>query len=301
MRYLLRVAPFMLPHMRDRPLTLIRQPAGVAGRRFVHFHYEQPLPSFVDTIDIYSDKVGKAEQYLICNNVATLVWLAHVGSLEFHIWHSRANAAPDAKGASTDYASSLDALERSLLSFPDYIVCDLDPYIYSGQEVAGAQPEFNSEAWARCKEIAFALKDALDGMKLHALVKTSGRTGLHVLIPVKRTINYEAARAIAHTLGQHLLRQFPRLITLDPRVAKRAGKIFFDHGMNARVKTLVAPYSPRGVPGAPVAMPLTWAALKTASPSDYTMANVADLLEKRGDLWRDILSEKQDIARSIAA
>jgi bifunctional non-homologous end joining protein LigD len=300
LRYLLRAAPYMLPHLRDRPLTLIRQPAGIHGRRFVHFHYEQPLPAYVETVSIYSEKARRAEQYLMCNNVPTLLWLAHVGSLEFHAWHSRATAPPDANDTSTEAAGSLEALERSTLNLPDYIVCDLDPYIYSGQEATGAQPEFNMAAWNRCKDVAFELKALLDPMRLQSLVKTSGKTGLHVLVPVVRTIPYSAARAFAETLGRHLMRVRPDTITMDQRVAKRTGKIFFDSGMNARVKTLISPYSARGVAGAPVAMPLEWAELERAKPLDYTIRNVPEILQTRGDLWGDILERKQDLQRVLA-
>jgi bifunctional non-homologous end joining protein LigD len=298
-RYLLRVAPFMLPHVRDRPLTLIRQPGGVNSRRFVHFHYEQPLPPFVETIDIWSEKARTAERYLLCNNAATLVWLAHVGSLEIHPWHSRAHEGPDAKGAGMDYAASLAGLEASVLNRPDFLVCDLDPYVYSGAEAAGAQPEFNDRAWQHAKEVALALRSLLDAMGVQAVVKTSGKTGLHVLVPIARTLGYDATRAMAFTIGRHLARQLPDLVTLDQKVAGRAGKIFFDYGMNARVKTLIAPYSARGVAGAPVAMPIDWSDLPDAAPLDYTMANVPDLLDARGDPWADVLAQKQDLVRII--
>jgi bifunctional non-homologous end joining protein LigD len=301
LRYLLQVAPYILSHLRDRPLTLVRQPEGITGRRFVHFHYEQRLPAFVETVAIYSEKVRKAEQYLLCNNVSTLLWLAHVGSLEFHGWHSRIKASAHARDRNTDHASSLRALEESVLNYPDYIVCDLDPYIYAGRQPLGAQPEFNTDAWRHCKVVAFALKDLLDSMNIDSLVKTSGKTGLHVLIPISRTIPFPAARAFAHTLGRHLMRTQPATITMDQRVATRTGKIFFDAGMNARVKTLVAPYSTRGIHGAPVAMPLTWAELERASPLDYTISNVPNLLARRGDRWSGILEQKQDIQRALAS
>src|SRR5207245_2773412 len=123
------------------------QPEGVAGRRFVQFHWEQSLPPFVESVAIYSERNGVAEDYLVCNNVPTLLWLAHVGCLELHPWHSRAKPDPDAKNAGGDYRSSLASLEASALNRPDYIVLDIDPYIYSGSEREGAQPEFNLEAF----------------------------------------------------------------------------------------------------------------------------------------------------------
>ena len=296
--YLLELAPHLLAHLRDRPLTLVRQPAGVTGRRFVHFHYEQPLPGFVETIDIHSEKSGGPRQFLLCNNAATLVWLAHVGCLEFHGWHSRADPT-DAQEAGSDYASSLAALERSALEFPDYIVCDLDPFIYAGSEAAGASPEFSRAAFGRCKEAALALKSVLDAMGLRSIVKLSGKTGLHVLVPIKRTIRYGAARGIATELGRHLMALEPKLITMEQPVARRGGRIFFDAGMNARVKTLAAPYSVRGIPGAPVAMPIRWGDLAGLTPLDYTMASVPRIVGRRGDIWSGI--GKQDIAAVLGA
>jgi bifunctional non-homologous end joining protein LigD len=300
MRYLLRMADRMLPHVQDRPLTLIRQPEGVTGRRFVQFHWEQSLPAFVDTVSIYSERNQVPEDYLVCNNVPTLLWLAHVGCLELHPWHSRAKPGPDAKNAGGDYASSLGSFEASALNRPDYIVLDIDPYIYSGSEREGAQPEFNIAAFEKGKELAFIVKRLLDRMGLTSLVKTSGKTGLHVLIPIARTLTYGAARAFADTLGRHVMREHSDLVTMDQKVGKRTGKIFFDANMNARVKTLAAPYSVRGIPGAPVAMPVEWSELERVTPLEFTMSNVADIVDERGDPWRDFFSEQQDIERVLA-
>jgi bifunctional non-homologous end joining protein LigD len=299
-RYLLRVADHILPHVEDRPLTLIRQPEGVSGRRFIQFHWAQSLPSFVDTVSIYSERNAIAEDYLVCNNVPTLLWLAHVGCLELHPWHSRAKPGPDAKNAGDDYGSSLASLEDSALNRPDYIVLDIDPYIYSGSERAGAQPEFNLAAFEKGKEVAFIVKRLLDDMRLTSLVKTSGKTGLHVLIPIARTLTYSASRAFADTLGRHVTREHPDLITMDQKVGKRTGKIFFDANMNARVKTLAAPYSVRGVPGAPVAMPVKWSELERVTPLDFTMGNAAEIVGRRGDLWREFFREQQDLERVLA-
>jgi bifunctional non-homologous end joining protein LigD len=271
----------------------------VSGKRFVQFHWEAWLPSFVDTVQIYSERNDVAEEYLLCNNVPTLLWLAHVGCLELHPWHSRTCAGADAQKAGTDYGSSLSALEASALNRPDYIVLDIDPYIYSGAEPHGGQPEFNLAAFEKGKQVAFRVKELLDQMSLTSLVKTSGKTGLHVLIPITRKLTYSTARAFADTLGRHLMREHPELITMDQKTSKRTGKIFFDANMNARVKTLVAPYSVRGLAGAPVAMPLEWSALAKATPLDYTLANAADILDKRGDLWADFFEQQQDLERAL--
>jgi bifunctional non-homologous end joining protein LigD len=298
-RYLLHAGPYMLPHLEDRPLTLIRMPSGVGGRRFVQFHWEQRLPEFVQTISIWSEKQRVAEDFLLCNNMATLLWLAHVGTLEIHVWHSRANTAPDAPDASTDYTSSAKAVQQSILNYPDYLVFDVDPYIYSGAEAQGGQPEFNEAAFEKGKEVAFHVKALLDRTGLESFVKTSGKTGLHVLVPVVRTVRYDAARAFAETIAKHLVATHPDLVTIDWNTTRRTGKVFLDYAMNVRVKTLSAPYSVRAVAGAPVSMPLTWKEVEKAHPLDYTLANVPARLARKGDLWRGIVEAKQDLAEVL--
>jgi bifunctional non-homologous end joining protein LigD len=299
--HLLRVGPYMLPHVKERPLTLIRMPDGITGRRFVHFHYEQQLPAFVESVSIFSEKRKRAEEFLLCNNMPTALWLAHVGALELHVWHSRVNPAPDARHAGTDFASSLASLRASSLNRPDYIVFDIDPYIYSGAEKGGAQPEFNPPGFERGKRVAFWLKALLDAMNIRSIVKTSGKTGLHVLVPVVRTLDYDAARELAAAISRHLTREHAEDVTIDWNVTRRTGKIFMDYRMNVRVKTLSAPYSVRAVPGAPVSMPLTWEELEWAQPHDFTIANVGTLLEKRGDIWSDLRPVRQDLAKVLAA
>ena len=132
----------------------------------MHFHYEQPLPRVRRDGRHLFRKAGKAEPYLLCNNAATLVWLAHIGCLEIHPWHSRARRGADAKGAGTDYATSLAALEASVLNRPDFVVCDLDPYLYAGTEAPGHQPEFNAEGVDALLEVALIAEGALDTMGL---------------------------------------------------------------------------------------------------------------------------------------
>ncbi|MDP2031238.1 MAG: DNA ligase D [Thiobacillus sp.] len=301
LRYLAQVSPYFLPHLADRPLTMVRMPEGIAGERFFQKHWEPPLPEFAESVTVFSESRDERHAYLLCNNLPTLLWLGQSGTLEFHVWHSRAQAGADAAGHDTDYASSAAALERSVLNYPDYLVFDLDPYLYSGKEAAGAEPEYSVAAFEKDKETAFWLRELLQAMGLVPLVKTSGKTGLHVFVPIERTLDFATARGIAGLVGRHLLRQHPKLITMDWSIAKRTGKIFFDYTMNTRTKTLAAAYSPRGLPGAPVSMPLTWEALQTAQPLDYSLANVAQRLAQSGDPWRDALARKQSLERTLGA
>ncbi len=300
LRYFAQVSPFILPHLADRPLTMIRMPNGIHGQRFFQKHWEQERPPFVETITVFSGHKDESHDYLLCNNFPTLLWLAQSGTLEFHVWHSRAKPGPDAASKSTDYAASLAALENSVLNYPDYVLFDIDPYIYSGKEAPGEEPELNTVAFEKGKEVAFRLRELLAGMSLEAIVKTSGKTGLHVFVPIRRTIDFDAARQVSEMVGRHLLRLHPKDITLEWSVPRRKGKIFMDYNMNVRGKTLNVAYSPRGAPGAPVSMPLTWEELAGAHPLDFRITNVAQRLAESGDRWRDALGRKQSLERALA-
>ncbi|HVH83693.1 MAG TPA: hypothetical protein VM713_05175, partial [Steroidobacteraceae bacterium] len=299
LRYLARVGRFMLPHLADRPLTMIRMPEGINGERFFQKHWEQPLPEFVETVTVFSETKDDQHRYLLANNLPTLIWLGQIGTLEFHVWHSRARPGPDTPKASTDYASSLAALQASVLNFPDYLIFDIDPYIYSGKEAKGAEPELNKKGFAVGKRVAFWLRALLREMGLEAVIKTSGKTGLHMFVPIERTVTFDEARHICETVGRHVLRAHPKDITMDWAIEKRTGKIFIDYNMNVRGKTLNVAYSPRGVPGTPVSMPLTWEELEAAEPMDFTLNNVPARLEKRGDRWHDVLELKQSLTKAF--
>ncbi len=299
-RYLAGVSRYMLPHLADRPLTMIRMPEGIGGERFFQKHWEQTLPEFVETITVFSEHKDDRHDYILANNLPTLLWLGQVGTLEFHVWHSRAKVAADSLSKETDYSSSLEALERSVLNYPDYLVFDIDPYIYSGKEPKGAEPELNKKGFAMGRKVAFWIHALLKEMSLRALVKTSGKTGLHVFVPIERIVTFDEARQICEMVGRHVLREHPKDITMEWAVIKRTGKIFIDYNMNVRGKTLNVAYSPRGVPGAPVSMPLTWEELEAAEPMDFTMQNVLGRLERTGDRWHDALSAKQSLAKAFA-
>jgi bifunctional non-homologous end joining protein LigD len=299
LRYFAQVSPYMLPHLADRPLTMIRMPAGIGQQRFFQKHWDAGKPPFAEEITVFSGSNAESGDYLLCNNLPTLLWLAQNGTLEFHVWHSRAATGADSPVEATDYASSTQSLEESILNYPDYVVFDIDPYIYSGQEKKGEEPELNTIAFEKGKEVAFRLRELLLGMKLEPIVKTSGKTGLHVFVPIRRTLDFDAARHVSELVGRHLLRQHPKDITLEWSVPKRTGKIFMDYNMNVRGKTLNVAYSPRGAAGAPVSMPLTWDELARAHPLDFRITNVPARLAKAGDRWADALTRKQSLEAAL--
>jgi bifunctional non-homologous end joining protein LigD len=301
LRYLARVSGAMLPHLEDRPLTMIRMPEGIHGQRFFQKHWTQARPEFVEAIAVFSGHKDESHEYLLCNNLPTLLWLAQSGTLEFHVWHSRAKFDIDAASKETDYASSLESLEASVLNYPDYVVFDIDPYIYSGKEKAGDEPELNTVAFEKGKEVAFRLRELLNSMSLEPIVKTSGKTGLHVFLPIRRTIDFDAAREVSERVGRHLMRLHPKDITLEWSVPKRTGKIFMDYNMNVRGKTLNVAYSPRGSPGAPVSMPLTWEELAKAHPLDFRITNAMEFLAGSEDRWLDVLKRKQNLENAVSS
>jgi bifunctional non-homologous end joining protein LigD len=297
--YLAKVSPYLLAHLRDRPLTLLRFPDGIEGQRFYQKHWEQPLPPFVETVRLFSEHNEGDQEYLLCNNLATLLWLGQVATLEFHPWLSRIDPRPDAEELSIEFTGSLEAIERSVLNYPDFIVFDLDPFIYSGREAPGAEPELNREAFARTREAAWWLKELLDSLSLPSFVKTTGKTGLHVYVPIVRRLDFDAARAACETIGRFLVRAHPAEVTMEWAVERRARKVFVDYAQNVRGKTLASVYSPRALAGAPVSMPVRWDELDRVYPTDFTIETAPDRLRERGDLWAGILDAKRDLLAAL--
>jgi bifunctional non-homologous end joining protein LigD len=300
-RYYVEVAPWLLPHLKDRPLTLTRYPNGIDSGLFYQKHYSQPIPSFVDTLQIWSSQNEGDGTYIMCNNLATLVWLEQLADLEIHAWMSRLDPEPDARGRPIIAAGSEAIIDASVLNYPDFIVFDLDPYIYAGHEKKGAEPEFNRHGWEKTVEIALALKDLLDQVRLSSYVKTTGKTGIHVYAPILRSFDYDEVRAATQTIGRYLLQHHPRDITMDWDTSKRTGKVFFDHNQNTRGKTLAAQYSLRPTAWAGVSTPVAWSELAHLDPQALDITAVPARLKERGDPWSDILARKNDLSVLLGA
>ncbi|MEX1253932.1 MAG: DNA ligase D [Dehalococcoidia bacterium] len=293
--YLAQAGPYALPHLRDRPVTLVRYPNGIAGKHFYQKHWDQPKPDFVETVTLFSSHNEGDQEYLLCNNLPTLIWLGQLADLELHAVLARVDPEPDGHHLTTDFAGSLENTEGSLLNYPDFILFDLDPYIYSGREAKGDEPELNKQGFAKACELALSLKDVLDSLSLASFVKTSGATGLHIYVPITRQLSYSEVRAACETVGRFLVQGRPKEVTMEWSVDKRTGKIFLDYNQNVRGKTIAAVYSPRAKPWAGVSTPLRWDELGRVYPTDLTIRTVPDRLAKTGDLWAHILDAKQDL------
>jgi bifunctional non-homologous end joining protein LigD len=298
LRYMTRVSPWLLPHLAGRPLFVTRYPEGVTGKSFYQKHWDNP-PDFVRTVSIYSSHNEGDGEYVIAQNLPTLLWLSQMAGLELHPWFSRVDGGRDARGKGRTFAGSEETLDRSVLNYPDFVVFDLDPYQYSGKEGKGEEPELHREAFKRTRELAFQLKELLAGLGLETFVKTSGRTGLHLYLPILRKFDYDTVRNIAETIGRHAQQLWPKDVTLEWSVERRTGKIFFDYNQNVRGKSLASIFSPRRHPLGTVSMPLPWEELEQAYPTDFTLHTAPALLEQRGDPWADILAAKQDLGAML--
>jgi bifunctional non-homologous end joining protein LigD len=233
----------------------------------------------------------------MCNNLATLLWRAQMGTLVIHPWYSRAELEPDALDLPLLAHGSDEIVDASVLNYPDFLVFDLDPYQYSGKEAAGAEPELHKVGFAGARQVALWLKELLDSMQLPSYVKTTGKTGLHIFVPIVRNMPYEQTHALCQALSQHLATAHPELVTVEWAVVKRRGKVFADYNQNVRSKTLASLLSPRAMPEAAVSMPVTWDELETGKiyPTQFTVRTALERLERVGDPWANILESKVDV------
>ena len=296
-KYYDSISSYLLPHLKDRPLSLSRYPDGIKGKSFYHKNWDQKnKPPSVQTVKIYSEsRGGNNINYIICNNKETLLWLANLGCIEMHPWYSRIK--------DFELCQKRDDIlyeEKCGLNFPDYIIFDLDPYIYSGQEDKGQEPEYNQKGFSAAVGVAYHLKDLLDELRIESYIKTSGKTGLHIFLPIANLYSYEQTRSFAEVVGKILLRRYPEKITMEWDTTKRKGKVFFDHNQNARGKTIASVFSARPTESATVSMPIKWDNLSNVLPTDYTILNVPDIINKKSaNPWSSMLEKKQDLNKIL--
>lgn len=264
-RYYEHIADRILPHLENRPLTLVRCPEGQEAGCFYQKHVTEQVAPAVDRIEI-QEKDGSA-CYMIANSLTAVISLVQMGVLEFHTW-----------GAS-----------RSRLDRPDRIILDLDP-----------DPDLS---WKKVIEGAQLTKTLLDSLGLVSFVKTTGGKGVHVVIPLQRTKGWEEVKIFSKKVAEHLAHVVPSLFTANMAKRTRRGKIYIDYLRNAYGATAVAAYSTRARPGAPISVPLAWDELsREVSPHRFTIQNIQDRLRQlRQDPWIDYVKVKQHISSHMTA
>lgn len=293
-QYYETMSDWILPHLKDRPLSLSRYPNGIEGKYFYQKDWDQKKPAFVQIAKVHSEHRNSSINYILCNNRETLLWIANLGCIEMHPWYSRINEFDSCDSTSLLYE------EKCGLNFPDFILFDLDPYIYSGKEKKGDEPEYNISAFKATVEVAHQLKDILKELKINSYVKTSGKSGLHIYVPIINRYPYEQTRKFAKIMAKIMVSKLPDKVTIEWNTSKRKGKVFFDYNQNSRGKTIASVYSLRPNPSATVSMPVGWSNLDSILPTDFTISNVPQLVVKKADVWSGVLTEKQNINEIIA-
>ncbi len=284
--FLTKLSPFILPQLTNRPLTCIRATDGVHKKHFYQKHWSYSLPEFVDTVVVTTEDLSEEPvEHVVCNNLAALLYFAQHSVVEFHCMSSRIELVPD-----LEHLSTCDS--QYLLNYPDYIVFDLD--FHTGGRGA-KNPTIGSEDFKKVCEVAFKLREICESMSLTASVKTSGRTGLHIMIPIIRNLEFDIVRNMAETIGRFLIAQHKDGLTQIPTVAKNSGKILIDHSPNARGKTVAAAYTPRATSEASVSTPVSWDELASVSATSYTIHNLIQRLSGTGDIWSDLCGQKRDL------
>ena len=300
--YYHRIAPHILPHLEDRPLSLRRFPDGIHGKDF--FQKDVPdAPAFVRTERIWSDQGDRDIRAIVGADEAELLWLAQMGCIEMHAWFSRVTPVrrrADVRPA-TSFSGSEDAIAQSVLNYPDFVVFDIDPFLFppgTGPTLRHGEhdPDYSRRGFEAARQAALWLGESLEALGLRAFTKTSGKTGLHVFVPIVRRYTYAQTHAFAKTMTTWLVQRHPKELTTAWGVEERVGKVFLDYNQNARGKTLASIYSLRPVPGATVSVPVTWAEVRAGfDPLDWTITTVFDRLARVGDLWADILKAAQSL------
>ena len=250
----LDVADCALPHLRRRPFHMVRYPNGVAGDFFHQKRVPAKHPDYVGEVPV-SFPSGHSTVFALVDNAAALAWVANLGCIELHTWHSR-----------------VPEIEK-----PDYLLIDLDPSA-DGQ-------------WPYVREIALVVREVMDELGLASFPKTSGATGLHILAPIKPELPYPAVRRFAKALAEEVERRIgdQEVATTAWRVADRKG-VFVDFGQNARDHTIACAYSVRPVADARVSAPLDWGEVATVDPAAFTIETMRQRIEQAGDpmrgMWR---------------
>jgi bifunctional non-homologous end joining protein LigD len=304
--YYNRVSDYVLYYLKDRPLSLSRYPEGITGKHFFHKKWgDKEKPEFVNTVQVYSKSTGNINDHLVCNNKDALLWIANLGCIEMHPWHSRIKDYTACKDIAEGYSSSYSPPaavnilneEKCGLNYPDFIVFDLDPYIYSGEEKEEGEPAYNINSFKAAVEVAYNLKDLLDMLTINSYVKTSGKTGLHIFVPINNRYSFDQTRRFAETIGKMLVRRYPQKVTMEWDTDKRKGKVFFDHNQNSIGKTIASVFSVRPTNSATVSMPIKWEELQSILPTDFTILNAFEEIKKSEDAWKHILEKKQDLEK----
>jgi bifunctional non-homologous end joining protein LigD len=257
------VAPLLLPYLKDRPVVLTRYPDGIEGKSF--FQKDAPVytPRWVRTVTVTSGHGERDIRYFVIDDAESLRYVANLGTIPLHVWSARVSA----------------------LDQPDWLVIDLDP---------------KGAPFKQVVQVARIVKDILDELELPSAVKTSGATGLHILLPMAQRYSDEETRMFARLLATLVVDATPEISTIARPIHAREGKVYVDFGQNGRGNTIVAPYSVRPLPGAPASCPLLWEEVNARlDPARFTIRTIPKRFEKMPDPLTMVLGPTFDMQKAI--
>ena len=258
------ISPWMLPYLADRPLVLTRFPDGIHGKSFYQRDAPDFVPDWIRRETLYSEGSERDLDYFIVDDAAALRYLANLGTIPIHTWHSRV----------------------ADLAHPDWCVLDLDP---------------KDAPFASVIAVARVIRDLALELELPAYLKTSGASGLHVLIPLACQLTHEQSRTFAHLLARVVVDRAPDIATIQRVVRRREQKVYIDYLQNGHGRLLVAPFSARAEPSAGVSMPLAWDELTNRLRNDrFNIKNAVKRMRSlKTDPWADFLAQRADLARTL--
>ncbi len=259
-----KMADYILPHLKGRCLSLKRNPNGINDKGFYHKDAGENAPSYVDVHKVKSESNGKIIDYIVCNNKATLPYVANLGCIEINPWNSTTKK----------------------IGNPTWMVIDIDPS--------------DKNKFTEVVDTALAVKMIMEKADITSYCKTSGASGLHVYVPLKNKYDYATVKEFAHIIASLVQEQLPEITTLERSLSKRGPKIYIDYLQNSTGQTLASVYSVRPVPGASVSAPLEWKEVNhQLSPKQFTMQNIFQRLKKKGDLFLPVLKESTSIDKAL--
>jgi bifunctional non-homologous end joining protein LigD len=261
--YYYQVAEYILPYLKDRPLSLNRFPGGIHGPSFYQKDVKGKAPDWITKTFPYTTSDGEHKEYLVGSDEAVLLWMASLGCIEMNPWFSRIQS-PDN---------------------PDYCVIDLDP---------------DKNTFEQVIEAAREVKNVLDAIDVPSYCKTSGSTGMHIYIPLDAKYTYDQSQMFARIIVNIVHKQLPDYTSLERMISARKGKMYLDFLQNRPGATIAGPYSLRPKVGATVSMPLHWDEVKPGlTMKDFTIFNSLDRLKETGDLFKDVLGKGIDLEKTI--
>jgi bifunctional non-homologous end joining protein LigD len=263
-QYYRTISPWLLPYLADRPVVLTRYPDGIEGKSFYQKDAPGWTPDWIRTVAVEHEGGEKMVNYFVAEDLDTLTYIANLGSIPLHIWHSRASS----------------------LAHPDWCLLDLDP---------------KAAPFAHVVEIALFLHDLCEGLELPHYVKTSGSSGLHVLIPLGGRMGYDQSVTLGELIARTVVRKLPKISTIERTVKKRGGKVYVDYLQNRGGQLMAAPFSVREKPGATVSAPLLWKEVgKDLAIADYTIETMPPRMKKlKKDPLAAVLEESPDLLGAL--